>query len=90
MSEVRNKQLIVVVTPTEKEAIRKAFGSYAAMRDYVVDVAQMMLEGKKMMTKKTKKESLGLGQASSLGCKAGRVIVLLSLLRKSANHRRLT
>ena len=46
MSEVRNKQLIVVVTPTEKEAIRKAFGSYAAMRDYVVDVAQMMLEDK--------------------------------------------
>ena len=44
MSEVRNKQLIVVVTPTEKEAIRKAFGSYAAMRDYVVDVAQMMLQ----------------------------------------------
>ena len=46
MSEVRNKQLIVVVTPTEKEAIRKAFGSYAAMRDYVVDIAQMMLEEK--------------------------------------------
>ena len=46
MSEIRNKQLIVVVTPTEKEAIRKAFGSYAAMRDYVVDVAQMMLEVK--------------------------------------------
>lgn len=44
MSEVRNKQLIVVVTPTEKEAIRKAFGSYAAMRDYVVDIAQMMLQ----------------------------------------------
>lgn len=46
MSEVRNKQLIVVVTPTEKEMIRKAFGSYAAMRDYVVDIAQMMLEEK--------------------------------------------
>mgnify|MGYP000880959558 FL=1 len=46
MSEIRNKQLIVVVTPTEKEAIRKAFGSYAAMRDYVVDIAQMMLEEK--------------------------------------------
>ena len=44
MSEIRNKQLIVVVTPTEKEAIRKAFGSYAAMRDYVVDIAQMMLQ----------------------------------------------
>ena len=46
MSEVRNKQLIVVVTPTEKEAIRRAFGSYAVMRDYVVDIAQMMLEEK--------------------------------------------
>ena len=46
MSEVRNKQLIVVVTPTEKEAIRRAFGSYAAMRDYIVDIAEMMLEGK--------------------------------------------
>ena len=46
MRELRDRQLIVVVTPTEKEAIRKAFGSYAAMRDYVVDVAQMMLEGK--------------------------------------------
>ena len=41
---VRDAQLIVVVTPTEKEAIRKAFGSYAAMRDYVVDIAQMMLQ----------------------------------------------
>ncbi len=56
MSEVRNKQLIVVVTPTEKEAIRKAFGSYAAMRDYVVDVAQMMLEGKDDKDAKKEKE----------------------------------
>ncbi len=56
MSEIRNKQLIVVVTPTEKEAIRKAFGSYAAMRDYVVDVAQMMLEGKKDDDEKDKKK----------------------------------
>ena len=56
MSEVRNKQLIVVVTPTEKEAIRKAFGSYAAIRDYVVDVAQMMLEGKKDDDEKDKKK----------------------------------
>jgi len=56
MSEVRNKQLIVVVTPTEKEAIRKAFGSYAAMRDYVVDIAQMMLEGKKDDDEKDKKK----------------------------------
>ena len=46
MREVRDRQLIVVVTPTEKEAIRKAFGSYAAMRNYVVSVAQMMLEAK--------------------------------------------
>jgi hypothetical protein len=44
MRELRDRQLIVVVTPTEKEAIRKAFGSYAAMRDYVVDIAQMMLQ----------------------------------------------
>ena len=44
MREIRNKQLIVVVTPTEKEAIRRAFGSYAAMRDYVVDIARMMLQ----------------------------------------------
>jgi len=56
MREIRNKQLIVVVTPTEKEAIRKAFGSYAAMRDYVVDVAQMMLEGKKDDDEKDKKK----------------------------------
>ncbi len=56
MSEIRNKQLIVVVTPTEKEAIRKAFGSYAAMRDYVVDVAQMMLEGKDDKDAKKEKE----------------------------------
>ena len=56
MSEVRNKQLIVVVTPTEKEAIRKAFGSYAAMRDYVVNVAQMLLEGKKDDDEKDKKK----------------------------------
>ena len=56
MSEVRNKQLIVVVTPTEKEAIRKAFGSYAAMRDYVVDIAQMMLDGKADEDAKAKKE----------------------------------
>ncbi len=53
---VRDAQLIVVVTPTEKEAIRKAFGSYAAMRDYVVDVAQMMLEGKKDDDEKDKKK----------------------------------
>ena len=46
MREIRNKQLIVVVTPTEKEAIRRAFGSYAAMRDYNVDIAEMMLEDK--------------------------------------------
>ena len=44
MRELRDRQLIVMVTPTEKEAIRKAFGSYAAMRDYVVDIAQMMLQ----------------------------------------------
>ncbi len=44
MSELRDRQLIVLVTPTEKEAIRRAFGSYAAMRDYVVDIAQMMLQ----------------------------------------------
>ena len=56
MSEVRNKQLIVVVTPTEKEAIRKAFGSYAAMRDYVVDIAQMMLQEDKDDDAKAKKE----------------------------------
>jgi len=56
MREIRNKQLIVVVTPTEKEAIRRAFGSYAAMRDYVVDVAQMMLEGKKDDDEKDKKK----------------------------------
>ena len=56
MSEVRNKQLIVVVTPTEKEAIRKAFGSYAAMRDYVVDIAEMMLEGKDDKDAKKEKE----------------------------------
>jgi len=56
MGEIRNKQLIVVVTPTEKEAIRRAFGSYAAMRDYVVDVAQMMLEGKKDDDEKDKKK----------------------------------
>ena len=52
----RDKQLIVMVTATEKEAIRKAFGSYAAMRDYVVDVAQMMLEGKKDDDEKDKKK----------------------------------
>ena len=46
MSEVRNKQLIVMVTATEKEKIRNAFGSFAAMRDYIVDIAEMMLEGK--------------------------------------------
>ena len=56
MRELRDRQLIVVVTPTEKEAIRKAFGSYAAMRDYVVDVAQMMLEGKADEDAKAKKE----------------------------------
>ena len=56
MREIRNKQLIVVVTPTEKEAIRRAFGSYAAMRDYVVDIAQMMLEGKADEDGKAKKE----------------------------------
>ena len=56
MREIRNKQLIVVVTPTEKEAIRKAFGSYAAMRDYVVDIAQMMLEGKDDKDAKKEKE----------------------------------
>ncbi len=43
--KTREKQLIIAVTPAEKEVIRKAFGSYAAMRDYVVDIAQMMLEG---------------------------------------------
>ena len=42
----RDKQLIVMVTATEKEKIRNAFGSYAAMRDYIVDIAQMMLEDK--------------------------------------------
>jgi hypothetical protein len=56
MSEVRNKQLIVVVTPTEKEAIRKAFGSFAAMRDYIVDIAEMMLEGKDDKDAKKEKE----------------------------------
>ena len=56
MSEVRNKQLIVVVTPTEKEAIRRAFGSYAAMRDYIVDIAEMMLEGKDDKDAKKEKE----------------------------------
>jgi len=80
MSEVRNKQLIVVVTPTEKEAIRKAFGSYAAMRDYVVDVAQMMLEGKADEDAKAKKkESVDFGQASSLVGKVGLVILLLCI-----------
>ena len=52
----RDKQLIVMVTATEKEAIRRAFGSYAAMRDYVVDIAQMMLEGKADEDAKAKKE----------------------------------
>ena len=52
----RDKQLIVMVTATEKEKIRNAFGSYAAMRDYVVDVAQMMLEGKADEDAKAKKE----------------------------------
>ena len=52
----RDKQLIVMVTATEKEKIRKAFGSYAAMRDYVVDIAQMMLEGKADEDAKAKKE----------------------------------
>ena len=42
----RDKQLIVMVTATEKEKIRNAFGSFAAMRDYIVDIAEMMLEGK--------------------------------------------
>ena len=56
MREIRNKQLIVVVTPTEKEAIQRTYGSYAAMRDYVVDVAQMMLEGKKDDDEKDKKK----------------------------------
>ena len=52
----RDKQLIVMVTATEKEKIRNAFGSYAAMRDYVVDVAQMMLEGKDDKDAKKEKE----------------------------------
>jgi hypothetical protein len=33
-----------MVTATEKEKIRNAFGSFAAMRDYIVDIAQMMLQ----------------------------------------------
>ena len=56
MSEVRNKQLIVVVTATEKEKIRNAFGSFAAMRDYIVDIAEMMLEGKDDKDAKKEKE----------------------------------
>jgi len=35
-----------MVTATEKEKIRNAFGSFAAMRDYIVDIAEMMLEDK--------------------------------------------
>ena len=56
MSELRDRQLIVLVTPTEKEAIRRAFGSYAAMRDYIVDIAEMMLEGKDDKDAKKEKE----------------------------------
>lgn len=57
MREPRDRQLIVLVTPTEKEQIRKAFGSYAAMRNYVVDIAQMMLqEDKDDKDAKAKKE----------------------------------
>jgi len=52
----RDKQLIVMVTATEKEAIRRAFGSFAAMRDYIVDIAEMMLEGKDDKDAKKEKE----------------------------------
>ena len=52
----RDKQLIVMVTATEKEKIRKAFGSFAAMRDYIVDIAEMMLEGKADEDAKKEKE----------------------------------
>jgi hypothetical protein len=52
----RDKQLIVMVTATEKEKIRNAFGSFAAMRDYIVDIAEMMLEGKDDKDAKKEKE----------------------------------
>ena len=52
----RDKQLIVMVTATEKEKIRNAFGSFAAMRDYIVDIAEMMLEGKADEDAKKEKE----------------------------------
>ena len=52
----RDKQLIVMVTATEKEKIRNAFGSFAAMRDYIVDIAEMMLEDKDDKDAKAKKE----------------------------------
>lgn len=71
MRELRDRQLIVVVTPTEKEAIRKAFGSYAAMRDYVVDVAQMMLEGKKDDDEKDKKRELRSWAGKLSGVQSG-------------------
>jgi len=56
MREIRNKQANRGGYTDRKEAIRRAFGSYAAMRDYVVDVAQMMLEGKADEDAKAKKE----------------------------------
>ena len=52
----RDKQLIVMVTATEKEKIRNAFGGFAAMRDYIVDIAEMMLEGKDDKDAKKEKE----------------------------------
>jgi hypothetical protein len=45
-----------MVTATEKEKIRNAFGSFAAMRDYIVDIAEMMLEGKDDKDAKKEKE----------------------------------
>jgi len=46
-----------MVTATEKEKIRNAFGSFAAMRDYIVDIAEMMLEGKDDDEKDKKKRA---------------------------------
>ena len=53
--KTREKQLIIAVTPAEKEVIRKAFGSYAAMRDYVVDIAERMVRDDDDGAKKEKR-----------------------------------
>jgi len=50
----RNETLSMRVSKEEKAKLRKAFGSYTAVRNYVVYVAEKMLEGKDDDAKKEK------------------------------------